>query len=90
MKKNDLYLLLKELEKILSFIYIGNDLYEKEVVCITNIIIINCLLGRFHDKYLFVLRERYNSIIDRIKIDRNKPWFREFLKYKEKINKKEI
>ena len=89
-KQRDLYILSNELEKILSNIYINNELYEKEVVCITNIIIINDLLGSLHKKYLFVLFERCNSIIDKINIDRNKPWFQEFLKYKEKLDKKRI
>ena len=49
-KEEELVLMLKEFEKILSSIHITNEPSEKEAVCIANILKINDLLGKIIKK----------------------------------------
>ena len=87
-KEEELVLMLKEFENILSSIHITNEASEKEAVCIANILKINDLLSkiRIQNKYLFYLSDRCDFIIDKFKIDRNKSWCQDFLQVKKKID----
>ena len=87
-KEEELELMLKEFEKILSSIHITNEASEKEAVCIANILKINDLLKNIkkQNKYLFDLSDRCDFIIDKFKIDRSKSWCQDFLQIKKKID----
>ena len=87
-KEEELLLILKEYERILSSILIENEPSEKEAKCIVSILSINDLLGKIkkQNKYLFALSDKCEYIIDHCNIDRNTDWYKIFLPIKKKID----
>ena len=87
-KEEELLLILKEYERILSSILIANEPSEKEAKCIVSILIINNLLGKINkkNKYLFALSDKCELIIDHFRIDKNTDWYKSFLPIKKKID----
>ena len=87
-KEEELVLILKAFEKMLSTLHMTNEPSETEGICITNILKINDLLGKIvkKNKYLIDLSDRCDLIIDKFKIDRKKEWCQEYMKLKKKID----
>ena len=76
-------------EKVLSSIQTTNTISIKEAICIANIMKLNAILGQFQSKYktLLPLARRCEMIIEHEKIDKNKEWYKEFIKLYEKLKK---